>query len=418
MNFWLNLSHSFHASTITVLHYCRSRLAVWHDEHNQVAENATHENLRRLPWILAAFIPLLVLGMIVKWSEQKSPDIAYAAFARLFFWVDVGLILWLSFLISVLYVYKRHDHVLALGRSMTILVSINFLLLGVTMSALSQCALPSATMYVLGCIFSGALLLIRPRVVVPIHAISYVFFFHAIDLWNGVPHGYIVFERLYGFVACVIGIFLSLLLWRWFTTNELLHREVEQHRNELEFCNSDLTRQHALLEEMAQHDALTGLLNRRAFEQEADLAMQRARRDGSCISVMMLDLDFFKHVNDHYGHPAGDDVLQFMASVLHCSVRDTDVVARVGGEEFSVLLPHTSAADACEVAEKIRLRVSYAPVPVVDNRTVSMTVSVGVAEFLAGHIGAFSCLYAAADQALYKAKQCGRNRVEVSTTAL
>jgi diguanylate cyclase (GGDEF)-like protein len=169
---------------------------------------------------------------------------------------------------------------------------------------------------------------------------------------------------------------------------------------------------------MAMLDALTGLLNRRAFETQAEQAISRARRDGTGLAALMLDLDHFKRINDQYGHPAGDAVIKFTADVLAASVRDTDLVARVGGEEFMVLLPGTSPQAALEVAEKIRQRVMHTPQAVNATEHVDSSVSVGVACFAPGKMCSFEKLYAQADQALYEAKRLGRNRVVQSDRVL
>ena len=160
---------------------------------------------------------------------------------------------------------------------------------------------------------------------------------------------------------------------------------------------------------LARRDPLTGIANRRAFEEALARAFARARRDGFQISVVAADVDHFKQVNDRLGHPAGDAVIAAVAGRIGSGLRDGDLVARVGGEEFAVLLPGTGTAEAVEIAERLRARVSEAPISV-PGGSVAVTVSLGCAT-LQGEDEEPVALLARADAKLYEAKIAGRNRV-------
>ena len=157
----------------------------------------------------------------------------------------------------------------------------------------------------------------------------------------------------------------------------------------------------------AAHDALTGLANRRSAHIRLDAACQRARRQHGHLSVLMLDLDRFKQVNDHWGHANGDRVLIAVAQALHDELRGSDLAVRYGGEEFMAILPGTDAADAMEVAERIRLRIEQLRIELPDAR-IAITISVGVAALLPEDTA--ESVVARADAALYAAKNAGRNR--------
>jgi diguanylate cyclase len=161
-----------------------------------------------------------------------------------------------------------------------------------------------------------------------------------------------------------------LMLWRQYARAFTLERELRQ-------SNAALVQKQEELEFLAEHDTLTGLLNRRAFmrlaQQELDLAA-RAQLASHCI---MVDLDFFKRINDTYGHPAGDAMLLHVANVLRRGVRSTDILARLGGEEFIVLLPHTSRDGALGVAEKMRVLVRSQALRHLD-QDLPITASFGV----------------------------------------
>jgi diguanylate cyclase (GGDEF)-like protein/PAS domain S-box-containing protein len=178
-----------------------------------------------------------------------------------------------------------------------------------------------------------------------------------------------------------------------------------------------------LLEEklsaMANTDGLTGLLNRRAFDKTLEREWRRTLRDSSEVSLLLLDIDRFKSFNDRYGHQAGDDCLRAVSAAVCGAVRATDIVARYGGEEITVILPSTLITGAVEAAEKVRsavaaLRLSHEGNPDCGG---GVTVSIGVATALARAGGTMrmpECLLQAADVAMYKAKNEGRNRVSTA----
>ena len=154
-------------------------------------------------------------------------------------------------------------------------------------------------------------------------------------------------------------------------------------------------------------DLLTGLLNRRSFIETAERELHRAERQHLQTSVLMLDLDHFKEVNDTYGHRVGDRVLASFAGVLQASLRPFDVVGRYGGEEFCVLLPGTGIGEATSIAERIRLTTSQTVVPARAS-TIAYTVSTGVVQ-APPHAISLDDLVDRADRALYQAKAAGRN---------
>ena len=178
--------------------------------------------------------------------------------------------------------------------------------------------------------------------------------------------------------------------------NEMAHR-IEQQRTEL----------HGL----ASNDGLTGLLNRRSFQDELEAEFERSTRYGHRTAVLLLDVDHFKRVNDTLGHPAGDAVLKAVAEQVTAAVRGVDRVGRWGGEEFAILLPETEEEAARRVAERV-VDLVAARVVLVEGRRVQVTVSVGVAvhDPLDRRVSSAGELVALADAALYEAKESGRNR--------
>lgn len=168
------------------------------------------------------------------------------------------------------------------------------------------------------------------------------------------------------------------------------------------------------LEDLARHDPLTGLYNRRHFDEMQQTEFRRAQRSGQPLSLMVCDIDYFKGYNDHYGHQGGDQCLRAVAEAMNKTItRSGDTLARIGGEEFAVLLPATPLAAAIHVAERLRLSVAALAMPHVASEVAPLvTISIGVAQIDTQHPDNFEALFEEADQALYRAKEAGRNRVE------
>jgi two-component system, cell cycle response regulator len=167
-----------------------------------------------------------------------------------------------------------------------------------------------------------------------------------------------------------------------------------------------------LLSKLAAFDDLTGVYNRRSLFHALETELSRSHRYGRTLSLMMLDLDHFKAVNDRHGHGAGDTVLRQVAQAVQSVVRTMDVVCRYGGEEFCVILPETNPAGAARAAERVRAAVEKNPIQT-SVAELAVTVSIGVATWVPDGTEQLPDLLAEADRALLEAKRLGRNRVRV-----
>jgi diguanylate cyclase (GGDEF)-like protein len=207
-----------------------------------------------------------------------------------------------------------------------------------------------------------------------------------IDSWGGAN---IKFALLVGIAGDILGAYGLLLLIR-----ERLERELDAARHNIEA--------------LARTDALTGIWNRRHLDEIVGLEVERARRYRQPVSLILLDVDHFKSINDRYGHAAGDDVLRQIAALGRHSIRSTDTIGRWGGEEFLILAPGTPLANAGHMADKLRRAIA-------DHAFAApgrVTASIGVAEWGIGDD--IDSWMRRADAALYLAKQSGRNRVETA----
>jgi diguanylate cyclase (GGDEF)-like protein len=171
-------------------------------------------------------------------------------------------------------------------------------------------------------------------------------------------------------------------------------------------------RLHDMVQRQAMTDDLTGLVNRRRFMAALDAEIERVSKLGGTLSVVLIDLDDFKLVNDRFGHHSGDEVLEAFAALLEQHIRDVDIAARLGGEEFALLLPEADLAGAAATANRLCRSLAVRPLASADGHPLMLTASFGVAPFAPGDTG--DELLRLADRALYRAKGEGKNRVRLA----
>ena len=208
------------------------------------------------------------------------------------------------------------------------------------------------------------------------------------------------------------------ILWRMISVSHEISRNLLYIMSErVRYSNlviADSLEMQRKYQRYAMTDALTGLHNRGWLDDAFDREVKRSERDQLPLSLIMIDVDNFKHYNDDYGHLAGDQVLAAIAKAIRSPLRPNDLVARFGGEEFAVLLPETNVINAKFIAERLRENVSRADLGMIDGKQLpNVTISLGISTRAPSDT--LDMLIAAADVAMYHAKQKGRNRVEVST---
>ena len=207
------------------------------------------------------------------------------------------------------------------------------------------------------------------------------------------------------------------VLWRMVSCSHEIARNLLYIMSErVRYSNlviADSFEMQRMYQQYATIDALTGLHNRGWLDDMFDREIKRSERDALNTCLLMIDVDHFKRINDRYGHLAGDKVLVAVGRNIKQPLRPNDLVARFGGEEFSVLLPETSIENAAAISERLRKRISRASMGKFKNKTLpKVTVSIGVAAFGSGD--SIETMIAAADAAMFQAKKAGRNRVHVA----
>lgn len=191
----------------------------------------------------------------------------------------------------------------------------------------------------------------------------------------------------------------------------LVRMEIATDITERKQAEDELKAAKELAEELANKDELTGLKNRRAFFEQSNQVFKQALRFKHPLSVLMMDIDHFKRINDNYGHAVGDKALKVIAQNLHNMTREIDIVARMGGEEFAFVLPETGCEEAVNLAERLRLKIE-STIIVHNDKQFQVTVSFGVYSCLIENETLDSML-TKADDALYIAKKKGRNQIKV-----
>lgn len=281
-------------------------------------------------------------------------------------------------------------------------VSLLYLSLGAALVIIDQLVTATITPLLVASTGVAVTIVVRPVVAAINYALVLAVSFVGVS-WTQPSSDLLLTVRVNSITATGLGFGLALLQWRNQTLAIRQQRRIADQQRELEETNRKLTL-------LATRDALTGLLNRAQFMLDANREVARMRRAGTRGCLVMLDVDYFKQVNDTYGHPTGDSILVQVARVLPRVLRGSDLLARFGGEEFAVLLPDTPLPEGVHVAERLRAAIEAEPF-LIGGRSVTLTASFGVAELVADDPDALERCYHAADKALYQAKEDGRNCV-------
>lgn len=373
--------------------------------HNQsVAQETALVNLERLRWAVRIIVPFNLACVAVFWWGIDAVEPQQMLWKQQVGAVHLAMALLLGVCGLACELVLRRGAAPVWANVLQVLAPGCGLVFAAMLAIVDQRVSPNISPFLLGSVFVGLVILVRPLRAVIVYLVGFAVLYVGLGLTQEDPFQ-LLSNRINGFFSVILGCMIAVLLWQKNAQYILLNRELQQR-------NAALVQQREELVWLAKRDALTGLFNRGEFLRLAEAELLRAKRHETDTSAIMVDLDFFKSINDLHGHPAGDKVLKHAAALLLAGVRATDTVARVGGEEFIVLLPETSQHAAMALAEKLLRTLRQTPAPVASDLELSVTASMGVGTVSAGHEGSVATLYAAADHALYEAKRGGRDRVE------
>lgn len=389
-------------------HKLRTTLKRWHVEHRSVADAASTVNLRHLRWtapvVVLSAVQVLMLGLQLRSGQHEG--LALAWLRGQFQAHLVMMLMMAACTVAVRCVNPLQPS--CWGRWLSMATTALGLLFAIVIVTIDQWVTPNITPFLVGSLLISVVFYTRPLQSGVLYLLASVGYFYSIGLTQSNPDQ-LLSNRLNGIAIGVLSWILTVVMWRNFTT-------ITRQQRQLSKVNAKLQARQADLEHLNRHDGLTGLFNRQTLRQLTEQELARARRQGGVTSLLLLDLDYFKRINDTHGHPAGDAVLCHVAALLSARVRCTDVVGRLGGEEFMVLLPGTVSGAAYKLAEKLCRDLATNSV-VWQGVSIPCQVSIGLASTEAEPGFDFEKLYSASDAALYQAKQQGRNRVVAHASA-
>lgn len=386
---------------------CTEWLQATKQEYDLVQGEGTMESLRRYRWIVLFMVPLHVgLAYLLTRYTAPADHPEMVPWASTVLRAHVAACVFAAVTGLMAHGVLRTQACASYGAiALQVVVAAGYFYFGAVLTIADLVANAGAGLssFLMICIMFGVLGLMRPMISVPLYVGTYLAFS---AMLQAAPINPLQLPSL-GIIALVapaLALLASVMVWAQYAKAVVLRRQLSN-------SNQALVAQQRELAFLADHDTLTGLFNRREFMRLGQMELNRAVRAGIHTQCVMVDLDYFKKINDVHGHPVGDAMLQHVAALLQRGVRTTDTVARLGGEEFIVLLPDTTREGACELAEKLRVLVVATPL-VYLGVALPITASFGVSGTTRGQKAAIESIYAAADRALYVAKQLGRNQVQ------
>ncbi|MBU0806402.1 MAG: GGDEF domain-containing protein [Gammaproteobacteria bacterium] len=374
------------------------------EKNRAFAPQLLEQNIRRLrlaaPWIP----PLNLMHLWLFWLRQPE-SVNEALWRQGVLAAHAGMLVFYAVLALVAWYLARRPELVRLRQLSVSVAVIGTLGFAALLSAIDQLVTSNITPLLIGCTLVALVFLHRPLSALWLFSLTLALFLFGIQQTQSAP-AVLLSNQVNGLSSCAIGLLLAWLQWRNFI-------QINTQKQRLQAQAKLLEEQNYTLSYLAEHDPLSGLLNRRAFNHIVERELLRCQRTQQPLCLLLLDLDHFKAINDRFGHPLGDAVIKRMATLLSSQVRGLDSLARLGGEEFMLLLSDCDREQGLQIAEKLRQLIE-SQLQVVDGKAVAVTVSIGMSYLDAGQLSSYDSLYVASDRALYSAKQEGRNRVKMA----
>ncbi len=362
--------------------------------YNSVIEEVLVQNMHRIYYLsIIAVIMRLIDILLIKFgsSANESPE-TWETGVVLSHLILLGFML-VMFMITA---GSRRKPMTKITMYILLYISVAAIMMtGIVITVFDQLITSNITPFILSCVVVGIVFLIRLAISVLIFLFSYLAYYTLIGIYIN-DADILLSNRVNGITAVALGLFTSVILWHYNYINIVQKRRIEK--------------QNLQLEQLAYYDSLTDLPNRRMFDKLVEHEFSMMRKEGYESVLVLMDIDDFKTVNDTYGHLAGDDVLRQFAKLLRENLRETDIVARFGGEEFIILMPSTNIEEGYVFTENLRKRIMEAEFAV-ESKEIKLTSSFGMCKLTKGKNEKH--YFCSADKALYRAKQMGKNRVVV-----
>jgi diguanylate cyclase (GGDEF)-like protein len=372
-----------------------------------IVENISKINLQRILYI--AFVMMIVHVAHVVLFLRHNPDVVNAASITWQQWI-----IWAHFLMGIIafifgvvayIIKKRNLETTKLSFVFQGCVILSYYMFGVVISVIDQLVTAQITPFLMASIGIAITLIIHPVLAIGNYLLAFIVLYNSISLTQ-TNHDLVLSIQVNAITAIGMSFGIAILLWR----NQVLRI---QQKNTIEQQNIELENKNKQLEYLATHDQLTGLFNRTYFMQYIEQRIINDAETANDACIIIIDIDYFKKINDNIGHPGGDYVLQVIAKLLLDNVKETDVVARLGGEEFIILLPNRTLDKSLIEAEKLRKMINSKTISY-HHQEIRVTASFGIAELNPNDPNCIGNCYFQADKALYSAKESGRNRIEIA----
>lgn len=370
-----------------------------------IFEQATRINTRRL--LYAALLCILISLIEIAYFALAVP--AYNDTQKLWraYIILSHTLLASSMVIIALASWRLQSihHDLKWHQLLQVFAIVLILVAGVLITSVDQLVTSAITPFLIACVLVAALFILNPVSALIGYLLALLALWFLLGVFQHDPSA-LISNRVNA--LSTVGVAFCLTIFAWSSFNQHMRQQ-----SFIELQQADLGRKNAALAALAATDPLTGLLNRRSFKAMCQHELARMRRNGQSGSLIIIDLDHFKLINDQYGHPVGDQVLQDVTSALRQGARESDLLVRWGGEEFLLLLPGCELDQAIKTADGLRQRIADL-VFTAGTVEFGVTASFGVSILQPNKSEAFNDSYRSADQALYAAKQSGRNRTETT----
>jgi diguanylate cyclase (GGDEF)-like protein len=373
----------------------KERITKRYRDHSTVLDECAVTNTRRLYYLTIISIPLRIIDIYVFINNHYYSTGVHKLWSRGIIGSHLALLIFMIVFAIITYKLKDRESSNAAMHVIQYLSIFIIIASGIAIVTFDQLITTNITPFLIACTVIGLVFLIRPLISFFIYAAAYIAYYNLIVLYIS-DQQILLSNRVNGATAIGLGFLLNIIIWHYNYTNIIQKRHIDMQQKQLE--------------QMAYHDSLTELPNRRLFSKLFQKEFSLMKRHGHESAMAILDVDNFKDVNDSYGHPVGDNVLRQLADLLKNNVRESDTVSRFGGEEFIILLPKTSLEEAYELAERLRKTITNHTFTV-ESDTFQLTSSFGICLLDENNSQSLDECYFLADKALYFAKQLGKNKV-------
>lgn len=381
---------------------------------SQHFKQVTATNMSRLFNVTLFLIPISVMHVVAFAFFVNPQNIAEENWRYGLIIVHSILVAVASIYCIIIFILENYEKERMVAKLITQISAVFIIMfIGVGIVGVDQYVTTSISPFIIFFLVASVVILLPPFVSAVIYTLIYGVFYVVMGIMIQNPN-ILLSNRFNGFTTLIMALGLSGMLWYYFTNNESQKNQITKQNKFLEEQKLELEQLNYRLGVLASMDSMTQLLNRREFEIKVNTEMNVFREEGFTSSMVIADIDQFKLVNDTYGHPVGDELLKQFSLLLKAVLRDKDLIARWGGEEFVIMIHEANPNDAYRIAERLRQKIEKTTFHI-DEHNIKITASFGIAPLISTDDEPLYSSYLKADKALYRAKDNGRNKTVIYT---